>query len=923
MSANELEAAIAAHQAGDVATAEAGYRNVIASQPKQPIAYANLALICLGNGRRAESIALLRRAIAIKPDYAEGLRNLGRILGDGDEAIDCLQRAIAARPDLADAHNDLGNLWLRRGAPERAIEAFRDGLAAAPDFAPSWNNLGNALRAQKRRREAENAYRKAIEYAPQLLDARSNLGELLLELNRRSEALAVFQALLSIDPKHPLARTEIIQQRLAACDWQCYDADLAELEALYREGRTSLPPFHAVTFFDDPTLTCKAAETCVRHNGPKARSAEQPCPRPGPRIRLAYLSADLHDHATAQLIAELFELHDRAQFEVHVFSTGPDDGSGIRARLLRAIEHFHDVRDWSELTIAARMRELGIEVLVDLKGHTYHTPLSVLAWRPAPVQVHYLGYPGSLGAEFVDYLIVDRQLVPDAERPHYHEALVYLPGSYQINDRRKAIATDASARSEHGLPDGSFVYCCFNSAYKLTPEVFASWMRILLTVPGSVLWLLVDDELVRDRLCKEARGHGVDDTRLVFAGRLPLPRHLERLRHADLFLDTFPCNAHTTASDALWAGVPLLTRTGRSFAARVAASLLHAVGLPQLVIETPAEYERLAIALAGEERSQLAAYRERLRQRERLRLFDSPRTTRALEAAYRGMLDRWRLGLPPESFHVEDPPEPPMETAFQTRIPYTGCPLCGAPLAQTPIVTADCSQHPLFKPPLEPQMRWHECASCHHVHTDGYYTEEALQLIFADTNAHQKVGHDLENQRLISARLIDKVLPYADRGAWLDVGFGNGALLLTAAEYGFEAVGMDLRSDNVDILRQLGVQAHCLDITQWQQPGRFAVISLCDVLEHMPYPAQGLTSAHEMLADGGVMLLSLPNSDSVAWTLLSLNQANPYWAELEHYHNFGRERLYELLDETGFDVLRYGVSERYRVGMEVIARKRS
>jgi protein O-GlcNAc transferase len=355
------------------------------------------------------------------------------------------------------------------------------------------------------------------------------------------------------------------------------------------------------------------------------------------------------------LAAALFEAHDRTRFEVIAFSCGPHDRSAMRRRLDAAFDRFFDVRGESDEAIAARIRDTGIDILVDLKGHTEQGRLEVLARRPAPVQVHYLGYPGTLGGEAVDYFIADRVVVPAGADQFFTEKLVFLDGCYQVNDRRRAIAAETPSRLQCGLPERGFVFCCFNNNYKITPDMFAAWMRLLNAVEGSVLWLLADRGS-EDNLRREAASRGIDPRRLVLASRLPLDAHLARHRVADLFLDTAPVNAHTTASDALWAGLPLITCAGRSFVSRVAASLLSAVGLPELVTTDLREYEELALALARTP-ERLAELRGKLEAgRATASLFDTARTCRQLEAAYLRMAEICRRGEPPRSFAV--PAEP-------------------------------------------------------------------------------------------------------------------------------------------------------------------------------------------------------------------------------------------------------------------------
>jgi predicted O-linked N-acetylglucosamine transferase (SPINDLY family) len=370
------------------------------------------------------------------------------------------------------------------------------------------------------------------------------------------------------------------------------------------------------------------------------------------RLRVAYLSADFHDHATAYLTAELFELHDRGRFEIIGVAFGPDDRSDMRRRVARAFDQFHDVQGWSDRAIAELVNDLDVDIAVDLKGHTQGARLGALAYRPAAIQVSYLGYPGTTGADFIDYVIADPIVLPFDQQPFYTERIVHLPDCYQVNDSKRKAAPTTPARQEAGLPGHGFVFCCFNNNYKIAPPVFDAWMRLLGGLEGSVLWLLEDNREARENLGKAA-ARGIDPARLVFAGRLPHEEHLARYRCADLFLDTLPYNAHTTASEALWTGLPVLTCRGASFAGRVAASLLHAVGLPELVTGSLGEYEALAGRLAGDP-SRLGELRRRLAQnRSTFPLFDTDRFRRHLETAYARMWGLRQRGERPQSFAVE------------------------------------------------------------------------------------------------------------------------------------------------------------------------------------------------------------------------------------------------------------------------------
>jgi predicted O-linked N-acetylglucosamine transferase (SPINDLY family) len=413
------------------------------------------------------------------------------------------------------------------------------------------------------------------------------------------------------------------------------------------------PPFAVLALTDSSMLQRQAAETWVAARHPERRALPPPARRPGGgRIRIGYFSADYHGHATAHLVAGLLEAHDRERFEIFAFSFGPASGDEMRTRISAAVDRFIDVRDRSDQDVAQFSRSLGIDIAVDLKGFTSGARPDIFANRAAPVQVSYLGYPGTMGAGYIDYIIADRTVLPEDARRHYSEKVVYLPYSYQVNDDKREIADVAPSRAALGLPSDGFVFCCFNASYKIEPGTFRTWMRILQRIEGSVLWLFESNPAASASLRKEAEAAGVGGERLVFAEHLPQALHLARHRAADLFLDTRPCNAHTTASDALWAGLPVLTCAGESFASRVAASLLNAIGLPELVTTSPQHYEALAMELARD-RGRLSGLREKLaRNRLAEPLFDTARFTKHIESAYMQMDERHQADLPPDHFDV-------------------------------------------------------------------------------------------------------------------------------------------------------------------------------------------------------------------------------------------------------------------------------
>src|SRR5581483_2897691 len=458
-------------------------------------------------------------------------------------------------------------------------------------------------------------------------------------LSRPEEALADYERALAIDPNHPSALSGLANAALLIGDWQRTAALKERLKEDVQADRSLIQPFVVMGYWDDNALQLKAAQNYVRRAGPGPLPPLWRGERYNhDRIRLAYLSADFHNHVTAALTAELFERHDRERFEITAMSFGPDDGSAMRARLKKAFGHFHDARQQSDREVAELLKALEIDIAVDLGGHTSGARPWVLAHRPCPVQAKYMGYPGTSGSDFIDYLIADRTVVPPDQERFFSEKIAALPDTLWVTDTLRAVLP-APSRAEAGLPETGFVFCCFNHNWKITALIFDVWMRLLAKVEGSVLWLLEGNAAIGANLRKEAAARGIAPERLIFAARTTPEQHLARQQLADLFLDTLPYTAHTTASDALWAGLPLITLPGNSFPARVAASILHAANLPELIVPDLAAYENLALKLARDPAA-LKAVREKLTDKSAMPLFDTARFTRNLEAAYIAMLGR-------------------------------------------------------------------------------------------------------------------------------------------------------------------------------------------------------------------------------------------------------------------------------------------
>ena len=618
-----LQEGLALHRRGAVDEAAVRYAEVLRADPANADALYYLALISCQHGRFEEGAELARKSLANDPKQARSHVILGRVLhalGFHDDALASFERAIALTPELAPAHANRADVLSKIGRNAEALDSYDRALALAPDSVADWMNRGAAL----------------------------------IALDRHDEALASFDRGYALNPNFAQAddfRAPRLLSKVRICDWTNLPAETGELLAMVRAGKPLSLPYAIVAIPSSPAEQLQCARRYLQ---------EQPAYPPlwqgelyaHDRIRIAYLSADFNEHPTAYLTAGLFEQHDKSRFEITALSFGQNDKSPVRRRLEAAFEHFIDVRDNRDHEIAALMRRAEIDIAVDLMGFTKDNRLGVLARRAAPIQVNYLGYPGTMGATYMDYILADATVVPEDHDAFYAERVVRIPGTYQINDNRRASSQRTPTRGECGLPQNAFVFCCFNNPQKITPEIFDIWMRLLRATAGSVLWLITGNAKAAANLRLEAEKRGVAPERLIFAPKASVADHLARHRLADLCLDTLPYNAHTTASDALWAGLPVLTCLGDAFAGRVAASLLKAIGLDALITRTLGEYEALALRLARDP-AYLATLKDTLnRNRDTCLLFDTQSATRHIEAACLTMAEIARRHEKPSSFNV-------------------------------------------------------------------------------------------------------------------------------------------------------------------------------------------------------------------------------------------------------------------------------
>jgi len=644
------------HQRGQHAAAVAQIDAALRLNPNSVSAHSNRGSALQALGHLEEALASYGRALALRPDHPEVLFNRGNVLQSlmrPGEALASFDQALALRPDYVDALVNRGGLLQELDRLPEALASYDQALSLRPGHLQALNNRGATLKGLSRLDEAMASYDRAIALKSDYAEAFYNRAILLRELKRFDEAIADHDRAIALKCGQKYLRGSRLHAKMHICDWASLDADAAEVIAAVNDGIPASLPFPFLAIPSSAAEQRRCAELYVADKYPFAGTPLWRGERyTHDRIRIAYLSADFNDHAVAHLTAGLFESHDRSRFETVAISLGEDRRDCMRERLSGAFDRFLDVEAMSAQRIAALVRELEIDIAIDLNGFTKGARSNIFVRRPAPVQVSYLGYPGTLGA-YWDYIIADRFVIPEASREHYAEQVVHLPDCFMVNDDKRSISAHTPSRQEVGLPEHGFVFCCFNNSFKITPDVFDIWMRLLRDIEGSVLWLSGGNASAVTNLCRAATARGVAPERLVFAPKLPsLADHLARQRLADLFLDTFLYNAHTTASDALWAGLPVLTCAGTTFANRGAGSLLHAVGLPELVTHCRTDYEGRALQLARD-RAQLAAIREKLaRNRNTHPLYDTRRFTRHIEAAYTAMWERSQRGEAPASFAV-------------------------------------------------------------------------------------------------------------------------------------------------------------------------------------------------------------------------------------------------------------------------------
>jgi len=651
----------------------------------------NIARIYDEKKEYKNSLSFYNEALDLNSNFIDALVNKGitlKELGNYEEAIECYDRVILLTPDHAQAWSNRGNALSKLKRDLEAIGSYDNALKINGRYAEALSNKSNALIELRQYNLAVNIANEAIALDRMLMGAWLNkatalkklrhyedavqcmhqfillkwdvpevyicMGDILTELKRYEEALSAYQQALTLDPEKDYLYGLSVYIKTMLCDWSHYGQQLLHIQTKLTQDKKVAVPFSLLALLDDEGAHLKAAKLFASDKFPES-AILGPIPKRASagKIRLGYFSADFKNHPVASLIAELFELHDRNQFEIIGFSLGSDDADDMRLRLKESFDQFIDIHNQSDQGAAQLARDLKIDIAIDLGGYTQDCRTGIFAYRAAPIQVNYLGYPGTMGAPYIDYIIADDTVIPEANQQYYSEKVAYLPHTYQANDRKRKIADQSFKRADFDLPEQVFIFCCFNNNFKLTPSTLDSWARILKAVNGSVLWLYEGNEKTKLNLIKEFANRDLAPERLIFAKRVPPDEHLARYQLADLFIDTLPYNAHTTTSDALWAGTPVLTLTGNSFAGRVATSLLEAIEMPELITNTLQEYEDKAIDLAKNPHELVQLKKKLQAKRDTTPLFNTPLFTKHIEAAYIAMYQRYQQDLGPEALRVD------------------------------------------------------------------------------------------------------------------------------------------------------------------------------------------------------------------------------------------------------------------------------
>ena len=632
----------------------------IGKNDNHAIAHCNLGNTLLDLKRPNEALACFEKAISLDQTFAMAHSNRAKALLElnrSEDALASCETALALMPTLAEAHNNRGMALGNLRRPEEALASCDKAIALRADFAEAYNNRGNALLGLGYLRLALESYEKATALNPNFSIAHHNRGMVLQKLNRFDEAFAAYDLAYTLEPNLPGLEGGRLFAKMALCNWSDFHDECARLIATINNKDAHSPPFEVLAIATSAADQLKCAKTWAAKTFPRSELPERQhvVQNKHTRIRVAYLSADFRDHAVSILLAGVFEQHDRSQFETFGISFSAERHDLMTARLKTSFDQFINVENMNDVAVAKLLHELEIDIAIDLMGYTAGSRMAIFALCPSPIQVSFLGYPGTTGTNYIDYLITDNIVIPVCAQANYSEKLVYLPNAFIPTDATRAVSAPPFSRADFGLPEFGVVFCCFNNSYKLNPSIFSLWLGILGKVDDSVLWLSESNSTATANLRKAATINHINPNRLIFAKRVPLNAdHLARHRLADLFLDTLPFNAHTTAIDALWAGLPVITQIGETFAGRVAASLLTAIGLPELITSTSQDYASIAVELANNPEKLCGIKQKLASKRLTSPLFDTKLFTKHIETAFKSMYERHHTGLQPDHIYVPD-----------------------------------------------------------------------------------------------------------------------------------------------------------------------------------------------------------------------------------------------------------------------------
>lgn len=897
----------------------------------------------INGGHAAEVLPKLDKLLTQEPGAAAVLALRAealRLMGRSAEAIEAFMQAGEKG---AGARNWLvaGVLLAAERNADHALKCLLRALEELPDNEEVLDALITTFFNANRQHEGIEFARRQLVIGtnPRLL---SHAALLLQGNDLYEESSNAFKKIIQLAADDPAIIGAALVAARFTCEWEWIESLQQKIGACYDEGRFGAPqeyPLTHLTWCADEARNLGVTRAYVERMVP----AVEPCTthaarHSGERIRVGYLSCDFRNHATMHLMAGLLESHDRDRFEVFAYDYSVFDVSEYRQRFLSAVEHHIEIHSLSDKHAAARIAEDQLDILFDLKLYTGGGRPGIMAYRPAPLQAAYLGFPGSAANADIDYIVSDRFVTPDSSTPYYTEAFCRLPHTYQCNDRKRFSASEPATRAAHGLPDDKVVFGAFNQSYKIDRSSFNVWLRVLTEVPESVLWLLGQSEAAIVNLTRHAQLAGVEPERLIFAPFAAPQAHLARLQLADAILDTLVCNGHTTTSDALWASVPVITARGKHFPSRVSESLLSAIDLSELVGADHDDMVRIAKRIGTDADYRVALRNKVVANRLTSPLFDTLRFTRNFETAIEMMTQQHRSGVVGRHIDVPDcGPVTPRSadlpginaTVSSLQAAYLTCPLCeGASVA---LGVANCTSQGLRHGLLPHTIEWMQCPSCGHVHNSHYLTEAGAAEVVHSGHPHQlaEVSGNHDAKRAIWGPVVDKVVGLLggyrsvvnqeSRPIWLDVGCGDGALVMTAGDYGFAAIGLDTQAETVTRIRELGFNAMQHDFMTLKVEVVLDVLSMMDVLECIPYPREALRKAAQVLRPGGVIVISMPDLTSSSWKIMDAANVNPYWQGIESYHNFNRERIVKLLNDSGFEVVDFAIPNRQKAHMELYA----